>query len=80
MYTIDEVKEEIKRSLLIEFNYNGNNYTASGGEDANYWIFCKNEEKIGSSYGFENVFTFKFVEGKSILDIFDEIQSNIEFD
>ncbi|MBB5219670.1 hypothetical protein HNP77_002052 [Treponema rectale] len=78
--TIEEVKEEAKKSLLIEFNYKGNNYTVSGGEDAKYWIFFKNEEKVGSVYGFNNVFTYKFVEGKSIVELFDEIEPSIEFD
>ena len=79
-FTFEEVKYETKRSLLIEFDYHGNNYTASGGQDANYWVFCKNQEEVGSVYGFDNVFTYKFVEGKSIIDLFDEIEPSIEFD
>lgn len=79
-FTLEYVKEEVKISLLIEFDYNGNNYTASGGKNANYWVFCKNEEEVGSVYGYDNVYTYKFVEGKSIIELFDEIEPSIEFD
>lgn len=78
--TLEYVKEEVKKSLLIEFDYNGNNYTATGGKGANYWVFSKNREEVGSVYGYKNVFTYKFVEGKSIVELFDEIEPSIEFD
>ena len=78
--TLEEVKKEVEKSLLIEFDYKGNNYTASGGKGAVFWIFCKNGEDIGTVEGFDNVFTYKFIEGKSILDLVDEIEPEIEFD
>ena len=78
--TLEEVKEETKNNLNVEFSFNGDWYAAAGGEDAFFWTFYKNGEDVGDVEGFENVFDFKFIDGKSITDVFDEIEPTIEFD
>ncbi|MCR5621681.1 MAG: hypothetical protein K6G18_07475 [Treponema sp.] len=73
--------EEARRTLQIHFTYNGSLYSATGGKGAVYWYFSKDEnDDIGSVNGFENVFTYKFIEGKSILDLFDEIKNSMVFE
>ena len=78
--TLEEVMKETEHNLNIEFMYNNNWYAAVGGENAEFWCFYKNGEDVGEIEGFDNVFTFKFIEGKSIIDLFDEIEPSIEFD
>ena len=78
--TLEEVKKETRKNLNIEFSFNGNWFIAAGGEGAFFWTFYKNGEDVGDVEGFENVFDFKFIDGKSITEVFDEIVSTIEFD
>ena len=78
--TLEEVKKETKDNLNIEFSFNGNWFAIAGGDDAFFWTFYKNGEDVGEVEGFENVFTFKFIEGKSIVEVFEEIEPTIEFD
>lgn len=77
---LKEIMDEAESNLNIEFPYKEDWYVAAGGEGAVYWCFYKNGEEVGDIEGFENVFTYKFIDGKSILDVFDEIEPDIEFD
>ena len=47
--------------------------------NAVFWVFYKNEEEVGTINEFENVFTYKFIEDKSMLDVFDEIEPTLCF-
>ena len=77
--SLEEFHEEVKKYLHIYIYYNDVEYAATCGEDHNYWCFYKDDEEIGDVEGFENAFNYKFIDGKSINELYYDIRDDIAF-